>query len=119
MFQIKNIIQKKILRLKGSKNILKLNFFFQKYFGEKNIGELGLNFLNKPDRQKIVQDTINRKKYNSYLEIGCFDNGLFNNINCPIAEKIALQGFYIPSGLAITDDQIHIVSDKIKNIFIS
>ena len=76
MFQIKNIIQKKILRLKGSKNILKLNFFFHKYFGEKDIGEIGLNFSNKPDKKKIVQNTISRKKYKSYLEIGCFNNDL-------------------------------------------
>ena len=82
MFQIKNIIQKKILRLKGSKNILKINFFFHKYFGEKDIGEIGLNFSNKPDKKKIVQNTINRKKYKSYLEIGCFNNDLFNHINC-------------------------------------
>ena len=82
MFQIKNIIQNKILRLKGSKNILKLNFFFHKYLGEKDIGEIGLNFSNKPDKKKIVQNTISRKKYKSYLEIGCFDNELFDHINC-------------------------------------
>ena len=82
MFKIKNTIQKKILRLKGSKNVLKLNFFFHKYFGEKDIGEIGFNFLNKPDKKEIVQDTINRKKYKSYLEIGCFDNDLFNHVNC-------------------------------------
>jgi len=82
MFQIKNIIQKKILRLNGSKNILKLNFFFHKYFGEKDIGEIGLNFSNKPDKKIIVQNTINRKEYKSYLEIGCFDNELFDHINC-------------------------------------
>ena len=34
MFQIKSTIRKKLLKLKGSKNILKLNFFFHKYFGE-------------------------------------------------------------------------------------
>ena len=82
MFQIKNTIQKKILRLKGSKNVLKLNFFFYKYFGEKDIGEIGFNFSNKPDKKEIVQNTINRKKYKSYLEIGCFDNDLFNHVNC-------------------------------------
>jgi hypothetical protein len=82
MFQIKNFFQKKILRLKGSKNILKLNFFFHKHFGEKDIGEIGLNFLNKPDKNKIVQDTINRKNYKSYLEIGCFNNELFDYIIC-------------------------------------
>ena len=82
MFQIKNFFQKKILRLKGSKNVLKLNFFLHKHFGEKDIGEIGLNFSNKPDKNKIVQDTINRKNYKSYLEIGCFNNELFNYINC-------------------------------------
>ena len=82
MFQIKSIIQKKFLRLKGSKNVLKLNFFFHKYFGEKDIGEIGLNFSNKPDRYRIIQETINRKSYKSYLEIGCFNNELFDSINC-------------------------------------
>ena len=82
MFQIKNFFQKNILRLKGSKNVLKLNFFLHKHFGEKDIGEIGLNFSNKPDKNKIIQDTINRKNYKSYLEIGCFNNELFNYINC-------------------------------------
>ena len=82
MFQIKSTLQKKIIRLKGSKNILKLNFIFHKYFGEKDIGEIGLSFSSKPDKKKIVQDTIDRKKYKSYLEIGCFNNDLFNHINC-------------------------------------
>ena len=82
MFQIKSTLQKKIIRLKGSKNILKLNFIFHKYFGEKDIGEIGLSFSSKPDKKKIVQDTIDRKKYKSYLEIGCFNNDLFNRINC-------------------------------------
>tara|TARA_B100000749_G_scaffold192646_1_gene149410 strand:- start:270 stop:989 length:720 start_codon:yes stop_codon:yes gene_type:complete len=83
MHQIKNFFQKKIIRFKGSKNILKLNFFLHKHFGEKDIGEIGLNFSNKPSKNKIVQDTINRKNYKSYLEIGCFNNELFNYINCP------------------------------------
>ena len=82
MFQIKNFFQKKILRLKGSKNILKLNFFLHKHFGEKDIGKIGLNFSNKPDKNRIIQDTINRKNYKSYLEIGCYNNELFNDISC-------------------------------------
>ena len=57
MFKIKNFLQKKILRLKGSKNILKLNFFFHKYLGEKDIGEIGLNFLNKPNRKNEITIT--------------------------------------------------------------
>ena len=68
-------IQKKILRLKGSKNILKINFFFHKIFGE-DLGNLGLNFSQKESRDKILQKIIDIKKYKSYLEIGCFNDDL-------------------------------------------
>ena len=30
----------------------------------------------------IVQNIIEKKNYKKYLEIGCFDNELFNHINC-------------------------------------
>ena len=82
MYLLKKYLRNKIIRLKGSKNILKINFLYHKYFGEKNIGEVGLDFTDKPNRLKIVQDIINRKKYKSYLEIGCFRDELFKNINC-------------------------------------
>jgi perosamine synthetase len=42
--------------------------------------------------------------------------GLFNGVSCPVSERIARCGFYIPSGLGITDDQIKQVSDEIKNL---
>ncbi len=38
--------------------------------------------------------------------------GLFENESYPIAEKLARNGFYIPSGLGLTDDEIQIVIDK-------
>ena len=110
MFQIKNTIQKKILRLKGSKNVLKLNFFFHKYFGEKDIGEIGFNFSNKPDKKEIVQDTINRKKYKSYLEIGCFDNDLFNHVNC--RKKVGVDP-YSGGTLRKTSDDFFLKNEEI------
>lgn len=42
--------------------------------------------------------------------------GLFQNESHPNAENIARNGFYIPSGLAITDEQIDIVSDTLLKI---
>ena len=69
-----SFIQKKIFRLQGSKNILKINYFFHKFFGEKNLGNVGFNFTDKHSKQFIVQNIIDRKNYVSYLEIGCFDN---------------------------------------------
>jgi len=110
MFKIKNTIQKKILRLKGSKNVLKLNFFFHKYFGEKDIGEIGFNFSNKPDKKVIVQDTINRKKYKSYLEIGCFDNDLFNHVNC--RKKVGVDP-YSGGTLRKTSDDFFLKNEEI------
>jgi len=75
-------IQRKLLRLLSSKSILRLNYFFHKVFGEKNLGNIGFDFSQKQTRKFIIQDIINKKNYKSYLEIGCFDNELFNHINC-------------------------------------
>lgn len=44
--------------------------------------------------------------------------GLFDGVSCPVGEKIARRGFYIPSGLALTDDQIEQVADYVHDIFV-
>lgn len=36
--------------------------------------------------------------------------GLFDDVSCPVAERIARRGFYIPSGMALTDEQIEQVA---------
>ncbi len=61
---------------------LKLNYLFQKLFGEKDLGNIGFNFDNKPSRKDIIQEIIDIKKYKSYLEIGCDNDELFNFIKC-------------------------------------
>mgnify|MGYP006087064987 FL=1 len=43
--------------------------------------------------------------------------GLFKNLRLPVSENLAKNGFYIPSGLAITKKQQIYVIKKIKNIF--
>ena len=75
-------IQRKLLRFLSSKIILKLNYFYHCLFGEKDLGNIGFNFSQKYTRKFIVQNIINKKNYKSYLEIGCFDNELFNHIEC-------------------------------------
>ena len=42
--------------------------------------------------------------------------GLFKDQKFPISEKLYQKGFYIPSGLAITEEQILIVSNTVKKI---
>lgn len=44
--------------------------------------------------------------------------GLFKNEKYPVAENIARRGFYVPSGLAITSEQIDTVSEAVKKILI-
>ena len=77
---LKDYIYKKIIRLQGSQNVFKLNYLYHSFFGEKNTGKIGLDFSKKPTRIKIVQETISRKRYNSFLEIGSFHNELFDHI---------------------------------------
>ena len=40
------------------------------------------SFENKKNRTEIVQNIINLKNFNSYLEIGTFKDELFNFVNC-------------------------------------
>lgn len=79
---IKNFIKKKYIRLQGSRNILKLNYFIEKYFRDKKLGNIGFDFSDKPNRLTVVQKIIETKKYKSYLEIGTFHDELFKNIKC-------------------------------------
>ena len=80
--KIYSYINRKFLRLLGSKNILRINFLFHKFFGEKDLGNIGFDFSKKKTRQFIIQDIIYKKNYKSYLEIGCFDNELFDYVKC-------------------------------------
>ena len=40
-------LNRKFLRLLGSKKILKINFLFHKLFGEKDLGNIGFDFSKK------------------------------------------------------------------------
>ncbi len=43
--------------------------------------------------------------------------GLFHGESYPVAENMARKGFYIPSGLAVTKEQMVIVANALKEIF--
>jgi perosamine synthetase len=42
--------------------------------------------------------------------------GFFDGISCPVAERIARRGFYIPSGVALTRDQAEKVTEALRQI---
>ena len=82
---IKKFIQKKIIRLLNSEKILKIFFYYHKFFNNKGLKNIGFDFTLKKNRKYIIQDIINLKNYSKYLEIGCFDDELFSVIK--IAHK--------------------------------
>jgi perosamine synthetase len=43
--------------------------------------------------------------------------GMFQNEAYPVAERIARRGFYLPSGVGLTDDEIDEVADAVHEVF--
>jgi len=43
--------------------------------------------------------------------------GLFNGVSLPVAENMYRKGFYVPSGMALTDDQMEEVAIAVKEVF--
>jgi perosamine synthetase len=44
--------------------------------------------------------------------------GLFQEESCPVAERLARRGFYLPSGLALTEVEIERVAEAVKAVLI-
>jgi perosamine synthetase len=42
--------------------------------------------------------------------------GLFEGVSCPVAERIARRGFYVPSGLALTEAQMERVAEVLYRL---
>lgn len=42
--------------------------------------------------------------------------GLFESVALPVAERLYKQGFYIPSGIALTDDQAQRVAEAVRGV---
>jgi len=42
--------------------------------------------------------------------------GLFSGETYPVAEKLGDRGFYIPSGMALTDDEANLTAEKLRQI---
>lgn len=77
------------------KNIKSTNFDVQKILSEEGIGTRTFFWC-------IHEQPVYRK-------MGLFDNERYEN-----AEYLARKGFYIPSGLALTEEQMGIVVEKVK-----
>ena len=63
------------------KKIYKFNNIYNKIFKENFNKRLNFNWSSKPLRFDIINNVIKIKKYQNYLEIGCFENENFDKIN--------------------------------------
>jgi perosamine synthetase len=43
--------------------------------------------------------------------------GFFQDKSFPVAERLYRKGFYIPSGMALTDQQMEVVIKAVKEVF--
>ena len=44
--------------------------------------------------------------------------GILDNINRPISETLYEKGFYIPTGLNLTNEKLDYISEEVKKLFI-
>ncbi len=75
-------LNKKLIRFRNSSKVLKILYYYHYFFKDKKLGNIGFNFESKKSRLEIIQNIIKEKNFKRYLEIGCFDDELFNHINC-------------------------------------
>ena len=99
---------------------MKKNFKFNKWyhyiFGEKFYKKLDFKWNQYPNRHSIIQQIIDRKKYKSYLEIGCDKDVLFNSIK--IIKKIGVDPVSGGNIRMTSDDFFKNNLDKFDIIFI-
>lgn len=69
--------------------------------------------------RKLAEEKIGARPffYPMHLQPVLKKLGLFENERYPVSEKISERGFYIPSGLALTTDQIERTASALKKIF--
>ena len=66
--------------MEKNNKFFKLNKLYHYIFGEKFYKKFDFEWHKYPSRVQIIQETINRKKYKSYLEIGCDQDQVFSKI---------------------------------------
>ena len=85
-------------------------------FGEKFYKKLIFDWDKSFNRITIIQNIIDRNKFNSYLEIGCYNDDCFAKIN--VTKKIGLDPFMGGNVRMSSDDFFNINKDKFDCIFI-
>lgn len=72
----------------------------------------------KQFREKLKDEGVDTRDYfyPIHSQPVCERLRLFKNEHCPVSEDLSDRGLYLPSGLAITDNQIISVADAVRRI---
>ncbi len=73
----------------------------------------------KTVRQKLLSQNIETRPffYPMHKQPIFEKLGILDNIARPVSEKLYEKGFYIPTGLNLTDEKIEYITNQIKNLF--
>ena len=88
------------------------NSIFKENFKKK----LNFDWVKYPERHDIIKKIIEKKKYSSYLEIGCFEDETFNKIN--IDKKVGVDPNSGGNVRLTSDNFFKINKDRFDIIFI-
>ena len=66
---------------KVNKFLFKINKIYYYLFKERFNKKINFNFPEEINRWDLIQKLIELNNFQSYLEIGCFDNELFDVVN--------------------------------------
>jgi hypothetical protein len=96
--------------------IIRINKIYNYIFGEKFYKKINYNFDSKLTRSLIINNIIHKKNYETYLEIGCDKDILFNSIK--IKKKIGVDPVSGGNIRMTSDDFFRNNKDKFDIIFI-
>lgn len=85
-------------------------------FGEKFYKKLIFEWDKSFNRITIIQNIIDRNKFNSYLEIGCYNDDCFSKIN--VTKKVGVDPLVGGNVRMSSDDFFNINKEKFDCIFI-
>ena len=98
----------------------KYKFFFKRLlyyiYGEKFFKRLNYDWSKYPSRIEIIQNIINKKKYQNYLEIGCDKNENFSKIK--IKNKIGVDPLQGGTIRKTSDEFFNSNTEKFDIIFL-
>ena len=104
--------KKKMTTKEMEKEMLKENQLIFKKLVKKNVEEGKLEAFNLGKREVFIS-TSEPRWLRDWIKEGA-KMGLFKNESFPISENLARLGFYIPSGLGLSNYQIDEVIKTIK-----